>query len=421
MTVENYERNRARIVTSKRIRAFALAAAALAAGPLLAGCGDDQSESAAPAEPVPHGYVEGAEETAEAQSRLVVADAATGSVHVLDLITEEVFPAGRVEGVQAISGDGRFAYLTGADQSVHVVDSGAWMVDHGDHVHYYRAAAREVGPVAGTRPSAVYSDPVVSAVSFPDGSTTLLDRAQLDQGSAVESGKITRSPHDSAAVPYREHILTSIAAPGRQYADGVQVRDREGHPVATIDQPCPQLRGQAVTRRGVVFGCADGALLVTEQDGAFHGEKIPYSHRVAENERAVEFTHRPGSTTLAAKAGDKGVWSLDVAHRTWNHLDTGPVVAVNAVGEGGPLLTLSDDGVLRALDGATGEERAQAALLPPDSGGGLQPVIEVDTTRAYVNNPASGEVYEIDYNDDLRRARTLAVPGKAGYLVETGR
>src|SRR5688500_12241630 len=104
---------------------------------LATGC---QRGSDAKAE-APHGYVEGAEETAEQQSRLVLADAGTGAVQILDLITEKVSPAGKVGNVRELATDGRFAFL-GTDTGAHVVDSGAWMVDHGDHVHYYRAKIR---------------------------------------------------------------------------------------------------------------------------------------------------------------------------------------------------------------------------------------------------------------------------------------
>jgi hypothetical protein len=117
-----------------------------------------------------------------------------------------------------------------------------------------------------------------------------LDRAQLDKGSVVETAKIVRDAHLSTAVPYGEHILASVADPGHRYARGVRVYDRQGKPAAEIEQPCPELQGQAVTRRGVVFGCADGALLVTEKDGVFAGEKIPYPRQVGAQERAIRFT-----------------------------------------------------------------------------------------------------------------------------------
>lgn len=373
------------------------------------------------AQEMPHGYVEGAEETAEAQSRLIVADEETGAVRVVDLITEETVDVGRVDGVHGILGDGRFGYLAG-DDSVHVVDSGSWMVDHGDHVHYYRAEARAVGPITGSEPTNVSSDQVVAAVSFADGTAELLDRARLDEGTIDRHEPISRESHPAAAVAYREHLLVSAAEPGAGSADGVEVRGRDGALVSRIEEPCPDLLGQATTRRGVVFGCADGALLVTEDGDVFEGEKIPYPGEVPADERAVEFHHRPLSTTLVSAAGDEGVWVLDITEREWRLLPTGPVVAVNAVGEGAPVLTLTDDGVLHALDAVTGEETARSALLPAESAAGEPaPVIQVDTTRAYVNDPPAGEIHEIDYGDDLRLARTFAVDGRADHMVETGR
>jgi len=394
------------------------AVTAVVAALTLAACGGEQPKEVA-AE-VPHGYVEGAEEAAEAQSRLIVADTETGAVRVVDLITEEVHETGQVDGVRALATDGRFGYLTARDGTARVIDSGAWMVDHGDHVHYYRAKVRDVGVAPGKQPLTVYSDPAVSALSYSDGTTTWLDRAKLDKGSVAELGKITREPHAGVAIPYGEHILASVADPGKPLARGVRVHDRQGKAVAEIPEPCPDLQGQAVTRRGVVFGCADGALLVSEKDGAFTGAKIPYPRSVTAQERATAFFHRPGGATLAARAGETAAWSLDVGRRSWQYVETGPVAAVNAVGEGGPLLALTRDGMLRSFDG-NGKEQAAIPLLTSEAATAGGPSIHIDTTRAYINDPRSADVYEIDYNDNLRRARTLKVGGKAGLVVETGR
>lgn len=379
------------------------------AGMVLGGCAASVPD--APAEEAPHGYVEGAEETAEAQSRLVVSDVDSGAVRVLDLITGDVTDVGQAPGVERVTGDGRFAYLASGGQ-VRIVDSGSWMVDHGDHVHYYRAAVREVGAIPGPGLVGAHSDPAVVAVSFGDGRASLLDRARLDAGTIDETGTVEDVAREAAVVPYDGHLLVPVEQPGQ-----VQVRNRDGHPVTTIDQPCPSPAGAAVTRRGVVFGCADGALLVTSEDGAFSGAKIPYPRPVPAAERAREFDHRPGSDTLAAKAGETGVWSLDVAHREWTFVATGPALAASAVGAGGPLLAVTADGALHAFDGETGQETAAIPLLSaPD---GAAPTIEVDTTRAYIND--AGVVHEIDYNDDLRRARTFELGGRIAHMVETGR
>jgi hypothetical protein len=291
--------------------------AALAAVVLLAGCAAEE-----PPPPVPHGYVAGAEETAEAQSRLVLADE-SGAVRVLDLITEEVTELEPVDGVEAIRGDGRYAYLTTGD-GVHVVDSGGWTVDHGDHVHYYRAEPR-----------------------------------------TVPAGEARRD-------------TTGVA-----------------------------------TRRGEVFPRTDGALLVDE-DGAT--TKIPYPATGAPPARTL--TNRRMSTTLAGIAPGHGVWVLDVTARTWTLVPTGPVVAANTAGEGAPLLTLTADGVLHAHDIATGAELTRRPLLTAPAG---SPVIEVDPARAYVNDAAGTRVHEIDYNDELRVARTFPLDIAPAHMVETGR
>lgn len=288
---------------------------------LLTGCAAAEEPS------VPHGYVEGAEETAEAQSRLVLADD-DGAVRVLDLITEEVTELGPVDGVDAIRGDGRYAHLSDGD-TVHVVDSGGWMVDHGDHVHYYRTEPRMTSEAP---------DPVTA--------------------------------------------------------------------------PCPDAGAPRETRRGTVFACADGAVVVDDDKKT----AIPYPATQAPP--APDLTHRSGSTTLAGISRGHGVWVLDVTAKTWTLVKTGPVVAANTAGEGTPLLTLTADGVLHAHDIATGAELTKTALLTDVTG---TPVIEVDPTRAYVNDPAARTVHEIDYNDDLRVARTFPLDIAPAHMVETGR
>ncbi|MFC4120548.1 hypothetical protein [Nonomuraea zeae] len=405
-------------------------AAALCAAILLAGCAQEsRSEPASARAQVPHGYVEGAEELPEPQSRLVLAGRQAGQAQVLDLLTGKVSALPGVEGVQDVTGDGRFAYLTTSSGALRVVDGGGWSVDHGDHSHYYRAAVRDLGTVAGRPPYVVSGDAAVTAVRSGDGTVRLLDRARLEQGEIAETGALKAA----AVVPYREHLLVADAgvvrarprtggpgtstgpstAAGPSTAIGPSAAAGVGAAVGTCDDPA----GTAVTRRGVVIGCADGALLVSEEDGTFKGVKIRYPRGAPE--RAKEFRHRPGSTTLAAKAGRSGIWLLDVTARSWRLLETGPVVAVNAAGPESPVLSLTGDGVLHAHSPVTGEESARTKLLAVPLTG--SPSIEVDTRRAYVNDPASRVVHEIDYGDGLRRARTFDAGPAAAHMTETGR
>ncbi|GAD87393.1 zinc ABC transporter permease AztB [Nocardia asteroides] len=461
-------------------RAGAAAVAALAVLPL-AGCGSGE-EPAVVAE-TPHGFVEGAEEMSEAQTRLIVTDVRTGETRVVDLLSEEVtpIPAGSVVAQSGsdtvptrLAGDGRFGFLSSGGRYT-IVDGGAWTVDHGDHRHYYSAPIRAVGgdsagPSEGSsgaaggspgsvgssgaegrspdsegstgaaeeapgsvrpsgaaeRPSAespdaaegspgsgdrggvwvsAHSDAVLTVAVSAAGESSVFDRAALGAGTVATPRRI-----EGIAVPYAERLVVV------DRAGQVTTRERDGSAAQTQPVTCADPRGQAVTRRGVVFGCADGALVVAQRDGAFVAEKIPYPAPPAD--RATAFTHRPGSTTLTALAGRHGVWTLDIRAKTWTLTPVADAVAVNTAGEGASLLVLTRDGVLRGLDPVTGAETARLALLagPADE----HATIHVDPDRAYVNDARARTVHEIAYNDNLRVARTFPLDIDPTLMVETG-
>ncbi|WP_447041043.1 hypothetical protein [Streptomyces sp. DSM 118878] len=409
-----------------RRNATSLVPALVAVVLLTTGCAGQDDTRDTPGGPspsaTPHGYVEGAAEAAEQQSRLLLGDASTGDTRVLDLITGKVHDTARRTGVTALTTDGRFGYFHGKD-GTHVLDSGAWMVDHGDHVHYYSAKIRDVGGLPGGAGTRVRSDAGVTVVTEADGKAGVHRRAELEKG-RIGSPVVLPGTYAGAVVPYAEHLIAL-----REDGDGpakVVVLDRAGKRVASPEAGCQDPRGDAVTRRGVVLGCADGALLVHEDDGTFTAEKIPYGEDVPKAERATEFRHRAGSTTLTAPAGKKAVWVLDVTERAWTRVKTGPVVAANTAGEGSPLVVLETDGALHGYDIAGGKETAVTEPLLKDrpkaaTGGTPAPVIEVDRSRAYLNDSAGKRVYEVDYNDGLRVARTFDLDVRPSLMVETGR
>jgi hypothetical protein len=241
----------------------------------------------------------------------------------------------------------------------------------------HRSRARLPGP--GSR---VRSDAAVTTVTDEEGRTRIYRRAGLEKGK-VGSARTLPGTHTGAVVPYAEHLL-GVTDNGK-----VAVYDRQGERAASPDARCEEVRSDAVTRRGVVLGCADGALLVREDDGTFTAEKIPYGSDVSEAERATAFQHRPGSDTLTAPAGKRAVWVLDVGERTWTRVKTGSVVSANTAGEGSVLIVLETDGALHGYDIATGKQVSRTKRLltgAPDAGregSNAGPVIEVDRSRAY--------------------------------------
>lgn len=415
-----------------------LALAALLAAGCAAQEDNDPKGAASSPSATPHGYVAGAKEGAEQQSRLVLNDPDSGSTRVLDLITGKVTKTDKVKGAADLATDGRFGYLH-ASGATHVLDGGSWTMDHGDHVHYYRAAIRDVGELPVGDGALVRSDAAVTAVTDKGGRTVLYDRGKLEKGEIARTGTLPGTA-SGPVVPYGGRLL---ALTGKGDAAKLAVFDRKGKRVAAPDAECEDPKGDAVTRRGVVFGCADGALLVREESGKFTAESIPYETEsiayetesvpsetesipsekgVPDSERAAEFRQRPGSDTLTARAGDDAVWVLDVGERAWTRVETGPVVATNTAGEGAPLLVLETDGRLHGYDIGTGEETTRTnKLLTGKPHTQNAPVIEVDRSRAYVNDPDGKRVFEVDYNDDLRIARTFDLDVEPVLMAETGR
>jgi len=404
-----------------------LTAAVAVATLTLAACSSAPRETA-PA-PGGHGYVEGASEMQEPQLRLATLDGA-GALSSFDLVSGETAELTAVAGADSLSTDGRYLYAADARQgSVRIVDAGAWTVPHGDHSHYYLAEPRVVGDVEGG-PNAgagrVAAGPVGTAVWFADaGVGIVLDTDALADGGLSELARIETAPHDGVLVPIARHLVGSVADEGDGRASSLVVYDFDGEPVAGATADCPDAGGAAATRVGVVVACADGVVLATETDeGAVAFETIAYPGGTPAGDVATAFTGRPGRPDVAAIGGSGGAWLLDSRARTLTRVASPePLLRATAVGDDAHLIVaVGASGRVHVLSPA-GPLAQTEPLLAPDIADGVLAAgvaVEVDISRAYVNSPAAGVVYEIDYADDARVARTLDVPG-AALMVETGR
>lgn len=387
---------------------------------LLSACAAPAPEAEPNAAATPHGYIAGAQENPEPQTGLLTFNRSTGEGQLLSLLTGETSDAGTSGRISAAFQDGRYALVT-TNAGVQVFDTGAWTVDHGEHKHYYSAEPGLVGTIEMPGAGAVAGDGKSVAVFSTSGGYASVHRHKdLDSGTLTEAFRITTSSHNGMVVPYEGHFLASVAAGSGSDApaDGLEVRDAADSTVLAR-QDCSGLSAHAATRVGMVFACADGALLITEDDGAFAAEKIPYPDGGAGHPPATSLAHRPGSNELAGPAGDAGVWRLDVSKRRWTFLATPvPAVSASAVGDGKRVLAVGADGSLMTLNPATGEVTASAALLEA-SAGKVVPQLRIDASRAYASDPARSAVHEIDYADGLRVARTFEVPS-ADIVLETG-
>ncbi|WP_127819861.1 ABC transporter [Microbacterium sp. CPCC 204701] len=408
---------------------FRSAPAVLALGLLLvalAGCAGATADSpAATPSDEDHGRIDGAAEVSEPPLGLTTVDP-EGSLRHLDLLGEEVTDLGAVAPPSTVTGDGRYLFAAGPD-GVTVVDSGRWTWDHVDHFHYYVAEPRIVGIVRGEGPATVAttnsSTTGGTGVFFAGtGEAVLLDTEALSRGEIAELFRLEVEPHDGLVVPVGSFAL--VTEPRVGVAETVVVHDREGMPVPGASAECADARGTLTTRVGAVIGCADGALLATVEDGEVVLERIAYPAGTTAPP-ATAFANREGRPTVAALAGDAGIWLLDTRQRTWTLLPApAALVQVTAVDdEAQHVLALAEDGRVLVLDGATGAVLSTTAPLVAESlaTGAGGPLLIADQQRAYLNAPAERRLYEIDFADGARIAREFETPTAPVFVAGTGR
>lgn len=393
---------------SRRARVGLLAIAAAVA---LSGCATEPAVDAAP-----HGFVQGASEAPEPQ--LTLAELSTDGTLVLrDLLTGESSEVAILESpATSMTTDGRFVFASSTG-ALTIVDTGVWTVDHGDHFHYYRSEPRVVGQLSGAGEPIVHPGDLLTTVRFPDGDVTVLATDGLRAGELEEVATLEDAAAD--AVPVGEFVLLA----GFDGVTQLVSPDAPTDEIATAE--CEDPLGSIRTRVGVVIGCADGALLATvdSSTGDVSLELIPYPDGTADELRAQSFDGRLGRPTVAAVAGSVGAWLLDTRERSWQLVPTdAPLSQAAAVDNAeGHVVALAVDGRVLVLDGAGAPVGATAPLLDGTPGTTAEAAVEltVDAQRAYLNSPGADVIYEIDYADAARIARTF--PTHAAFFAETGR
>jgi len=370
-----------------------------------------------------HGAVAGAEEVAEPQLGLTSIDA-EGAVTHLDLLDESVTEIGRVSSPSALTTDGRYLFAQ-TDDGIEIVDSGVWTWDHVDHFHYYRADPTVLGTVPGEGSAAIATTNLSTSggtgISFAgSGDAVLLDTQALSTGVITELFRIEREPHEGLVVPVGSFALVTEASDGV----GTSVRGYTADGESTgLEEPCIAPAGTIATRVGAVIGCHDGALLAHVDDDELRVERIPYPAGTTAPP-AESFDNREGRPTVAGLAGSEGIWMLDTRARSWTLLPSpAPLAHVTAVDDqDAHLLALAEDGRVLVLNGADGSLLAETAPLAAQSlSSGAKPTLIADQHRAYLSAPAEHRLYEIDYADDARIARTFDTATEPAFVAETGR
>lgn len=335
----------------------------------------------------------GAAEVASPALALVIADA-DGELTLLDLETEERSTLADADA-DAVLGVGRFAHLIDVDGDrtrVDIIDSGRWTVPHGDHSHSFLGDAGVIGSVEGTGPADIRVGDTATAIRF-GREVAFVDHERL--AGIEDAPRITLSVDPTGpVVPFSGHLL---AATG----ETIQIFDADGTATG-ITAPCASATDADLTRVGAVFTCDAGAVLVTrEVGGTLAAEPLPYPAGSAPTSDLAGRADRPD---LAGVAAEQGAWLLDVRAREWMLLATDtPLLRAAAVGDDDSrTVAIATDGTVRMLapDG-TELARTEPLLAASVSDPALRDRVQllVDAHHAYVSDPATRAVLEIDHAD----------------------
>ncbi|MCQ4121145.1 ABC transporter [Rhodococcus tibetensis] len=399
---------------------------------ILTGCGSDATGETAPAGQAKPGSDLAAEagstEVEGPEPRLVVADAGSGRVDVLDLTTADTVHSFRFDNPTLLT-TVKDRYAFAVDEmggAVHVVDAGSWTIDHGDHDHSYTKAPVEVGTLTGGKPGAVVvGDDKVATFFDTDGRADVIDFAQLRKDSA-EVGTVVKSasPHSGVVIPIADRYLVTRNTANASAPETFELRRADGQVEKTFDSACPAVNGQAVFDSYALTACDDGLFLARVTEGQWTSEKIPYPQGIGPSTRPTAFRGPDGLPVLVATAGppsaNDGVLVFDSLTHHWSHIRT-PAAAldVNLSGDGRSVFAVLADGTFRVFDAASGTETASCPVLTGNKRH-ESAAIAVGGNRAYVTDPDAKAVIEIDYRDNARVARTFDVGIAASSVSVVG-
>ncbi|TAP28294.1 MULTISPECIES: ABC transporter [Micrococcaceae] len=413
-----------------KAQSYSLTAVLLSAV-LLAGCAASPSATNddSAVEPADHGAVEGAQEMPEAPLHLVTVDA-SGTSGMLDLLTDEETELSELKNIQNLQTEGRYLFAdTGA--GVDIVDSGMWSWNHTDHFHYYRGTPQTVGHLDGEGPAQIIGGPLSTAgstgVYFPKtGRGILLKNSELAKGNVSEQFTTQASPHQGLLTPLGEGAITSEAKSETAPAQ-VQYLDAEGHPVDGANAPCANPSDATQTAAGLAIACEEGILVANEeQPGHPEFELVKYPQGTTADERVDQLEHRKARPVVAGLAGERGAWVINTRDLSMNRImEDQNLLKVTAVGDkDGNVVAVDASGRVLVYSTEAGKTTGVSKPVLQETVKNPQALastnLVVDAQRAYVNAPAQKRVFEIDFADSARIARTLSPQIDPTWMTQVG-
>lgn len=393
---------------------------------LLAACGDDNGTAAAPTVP------------ATEFRRLVVSDTAPFA-RIFDATTgQRVDSMGglpsRITYLYTAKGRIAFAHFQTRDQ-VSFIDGGVFE-QNGRGV---KQAPRIVGSFSDVRPiHGNYNGDLVSVHFDGSGNVRFWSEQGVAAGNTQPVSTIRTGPahHGAGMATFDGGFMSaSIQDPANPaLPNGVVVYNRQGQEVAR-NTSCPGLHGLAGNNTAKLYGCADGALLVTVNGGTPAFAKVTHATdprfgvgTVWAREGQANFLVRMSIRGQPVSSATRALGVAQVSSRTMLPI-TIPGGDLDWTADidhsGRHALILGRTGALHVVDMSTRQVTGTlAGLVPPmpTSGTVLTPFFAFAEGVAYITSPTQGRVYEIAISSSgvPTIARTMNVGGTPERIVVLG-
>jgi hypothetical protein len=351
----------------------------------------------------------------KSQARLVVSDATTTRVRLIDLASGKVLANFNVKAPARLhtGASGRYVYAVQSDAgTIAVVDTGIATESHGDHddIKITRPRLLPIS-LSGPRPSHVTHDQGRVAAFFDGDGTAqvFLERGLADGKLRTVQRLETGAKHHGVAQPIGRQIAVTVPPAGEGLPNAVELRAPDN--AASLRMDCPRLHGEGHTGRYIAFGCADGVVVYETGRAAVTARRIGYPQTLPADRMIRNLAGATGFTFLVGDFGADGMVVLDPsakdgdfrfiplpARRMHFHLHPDP---------GDKLFVIVEDGTLIRIDPIGGKEtgRIQATNRYSMEQGIMRPRITSAGPYVAVSNPAAGEVVVIDAETMMERRR----------------
>lgn len=410
----------------------------------ISGCGGSDT-TIVEREPVPIEDDHDHDDEVTTQGRLLISTKDQAKVSVIDINEKSVLHEITVsEAPSALyaSPNNRYGFVVQrtADR-VDVIDGGLWQEDHGDHLHDYKQAPKQMLFSTNKARPTHFTGTDKQSVIFFDGNAATATPAsvgvftEMDIANNTAGTVLEYTTHMHGAAQGRgDYLISTVrdAATTSTLPDRVAVyRAHNGYFVDEniFSETCPGLHGSAQNENQIAFGCTDGVLVITQTGATFTARKIA---------NPTSFT---GTTRIGTLLGDNSVdefigiaagqfFAINTNNNTitpvsWGDASITPAPTANSYGfadDGEFFVILDNQGKLTVLhsDDWSLKSRVQAISsnvteLPTDS------KFELALTPdhfAYVSDPIANQIKQI-HLDEAKVSTTIQLnfaPNKLTWL-----